>query len=82
MCHNVSYMCHNVSYMCHNYNGCYIYIHVQWNLYICGDHWEPFNCPDCRGVLNSGVVLYRITTIGTKASVHFREVSLFQRCPQ
>ena len=27
-----------------------------------------------RGVLNSGVVLYRITTIGTKASVHIREV--------
>ncbi len=31
----------------------------------CGHHWEPSNCPDCRGVLNSGVVLYRITTIET-----------------
>ena len=44
-----------------------------------GQDWKPSNCPDCRGVLNSRVVLYRITTIGTKASVHIREVSLFQR---
>ena len=21
----------------------------------CGHHWEPSNCPDCRGVLNSGI---------------------------
>ena len=40
----------------------------------CGHHWEPCNCPDCRGVLNSGV--------GTKANVHIRDVSLFQGCPQ
>ncbi len=32
-----------------------------------------------RGVLNSGVVL---STIGTKASVHIREVSLLERCSQ
>ncbi len=37
-----------------------------------GHHWDPSNCP---GVLNSGVVLYRITTIGTKASVLISEVS-------
>ena len=41
----------------------------------CGNHWDPSNCPDCRGVLNSGVVLYRITTIGTK------QVSILERCP-
>ena len=39
------------------------------------------NCPDRKGVLNSGIVLYRTATIGTKASVHIREVSLFQKCP-
>ncbi len=55
-------------------------LEIQWNLYIV-DTIVNYNChcPDCRGVLNSGVVLYRITTIGT---VHIREVSLFQRCPQ
>ncbi len=41
----------------------------------CGHHWDPSNCPDFRGVLNSGVVLYRIATIGTKASVHIKGVS-------
>ncbi len=41
---------------------------IQWNEPLCcGHHWEPSNCPDCRGVLNSEVLLYRITT---KASVH------------
>ncbi len=41
----------------------------------CGHHWGPSNCPDCRGVLNSGVVLYRITATGKPESVHIREVS-------
>ena len=36
----------------------------------CRHHWEPSNCPDCRGVFNSRVVLYRITTTGTIVSVH------------
>ena len=51
-----------------------MYIDYVEPLY-CGHHWEQSNCPDCRGALNSGVVLYRITTIGTKTSVHIREVS-------
>ena len=51
-----------------------MYVYTVEPLY-CGHHWEPNNCPDCRGVLDSGVVLYRITAIGTKAIVHFREVS-------
>ena len=35
----------------------------------CGHHWEPSNYPDCklRGSFSP--------TIGTKASVHIREVS-------
>ena len=55
-----------------------MYIDYVEPLY-CGHHWEQSNCPDCRGALNSGVVLYRITTIGTKTSVHIREVSLYFR---
>ena len=35
----------------------------------CGHHWDPCNCPDFMGVLNSGVVLYRIATIGTNEIV-------------
>ncbi len=52
-----------------------VYLHVCTCTVEPRHHWEPSNCPDCRGVLNSGVVLYKITTIGTKASVHIREVS-------
>ena len=36
----------------------------------CGHHWDPCNCPDFKGVLNSGVVFYRIIAIRTKESVH------------
>ena len=55
-----------------------IYMHVQWNLYYyCGHHWDPTsNCPDCRGVLNSGVVLYtELQQLGHK------QVSILKRCP-
>ena len=69
---------HNTAVKYHNYTCVLVHIvfNILWNLYIV----DQCNCSDCRGDLNSGVVLYRITTVGTKASVHIREVSLFQRC--
>ncbi len=45
-----------VRYRIAMYNGTPLRIH----------HWDPSNCPDFRGVLNSGVVLYRITCITIK----------------
>ena len=45
----------------------------------CRHHWDPSNnWLDYRGVLNSGVVLYRITTIGIEESVHISGMSAFR----
>ena len=49
-----------------------MYIHVQWNLYIVDTIGNHLTALIGRGVLNSGGI---ITIIGTKASVHIREVS-------
>ena len=50
----------------------HVYIHCTVEPLYCGHHWEPSNCLDCRGVLNSGVVLYGM---GQK------QVSILERCP-
>ncbi len=46
----------NVAFCIHMY----LYIIIPCTCIVeplyCGHHWEPSNCPDCRGVLNSGVV--------------------------
>ncbi len=48
----------------------YLFINIVEPRLYCGHHWDPSNCLDFRGVLNSGVVLYKIATIGTQESVH------------
>ena len=53
-------------------------VHVQWNLCniveTIGNHVTVL-------IIEVLVVLYRISRIGTKASVYIIEVSLCQRCP-
>ncbi len=64
---SLSHVSYSVSlFIAHIHNT---YVQYVEPLYY-GYHWDSCNCPDCRGVLNSGVVLYRIATIGTKPSVH------------